>query len=72
MRMSNISHWFSGQRQQWREWAGWLILVCYLAILYVMASFFWHVLKLFLFISIFVALPFLVAIAFKFLERRTK
>lgn len=70
--LNGVSDWLSEQRRQWRQWVGWLILVCYVAILYAMASVFWHVLKLFLFIGIFMALPLFVTIAFKFLESREK
>lgn len=30
----NISDWLNRQRGQWREWVGWLILICYAALLF--------------------------------------
>ena len=69
MRMNDVSDWLGKQKERWREWLGWLILLCYAAILYWLSSVFWHVLKLFLFVSIFVGLSFVLAIAFKLLNR---
>jgi len=55
------------QSGQWQEWTGWLILVCYVATLYLLSLRFWHVVRLLLFMGIFIVLPFIVTIAFKFL-----
>ena len=53
-------------------WGGWkevvraLILLCYVAIIVEAALAYWPVLKVFLFISIFFGLLFVVLVAFKF------
>ena len=72
MRQNSISQWLARQRGQWQEWLGWLILLCYVGILYQIASVHWQVLKVFLFIGVFVALPFLVIIVFKLLGSEEK
>lgn len=38
------------------QWAGWLILVIFLAVLYYIGSHHWHVIKLFYFIPLFLFL----------------
>ena len=68
MKQNNISHWLARQRGRWREWVGWLILLGYVGILYRMASVHWQVLKVFLFIGVFIILSFLMVIAFRFLH----
>jgi len=65
--MSDNSNWLSQRKGRWREWVGWLILVVYLAVLFWMASVYWHVHKVYIFVGIFLGLPLLIAIAFKFL-----
>ena len=68
----NISTWFNKKRGKWRQWTGWLVLICYVAILYIIASYYFHVREVFLFVAIFMALSFAITIAFKFLEEADK
>lgn len=68
MRHNNTRHWLGKLGGQWREWVGWLILLCYVGVFYRIASVHWQVLKVFLFIGVFTSLPFLLVIAFKLLH----
>lgn len=55
-------------KRRWREALMWLILACYLGVLWWLASKYWHVLHFFAFIVIFLALVLLVIIAFRMLR----
>jgi hypothetical protein len=55
-----------------QEWVRWLILACYIGVLYFMAWRSWQVHNFLLVISIFVALAFFVLVSFKLLQRGEK
>ena len=52
------------------ELVRWLILIAYVVILYVVASEFWHIQKFWYWLVLFLLLPFLIMIAFKFLKSK--
>ena len=51
------------------EMVRWLVIVAYFGILYLMANNLWHASRFHLFMASFVALPLLVFIIFKYLEK---
>ena len=55
-------------KTRWRESVMWLILVCYLGALWLLANSYWHVIHFFAFMGIFLTLTLLVIIAFKVLK----
>jgi len=52
------------------ELVRWLILIAYVVILYVVASEFWHIQKFWYWLVLFLLLPFLIMIVFKFLKSK--
>lgn len=55
-----------------RELIGWLILVGWVLVLWAMASKYWHALKFFYWIAVFIAAPLIIIMAFKFMWKGEK
>ena len=56
MKVNGFFNRLSKQRGAWHRWGGWLVLLTFLAILYLLGSYHWHVLRLFIFIPLFILL----------------
>ena len=68
MEKKGFYHWVDNQRKGQHHWGAWLALVILLVILYMMGIRHWHVINLFIFVPIFVALCFVLILAVGWLQ----
>lgn len=67
MRFMSAPSFVKRIRSRWTEWVGWLLLVCYVGILFWMSLGYWHIRHFALFISILIGFTVIILLVFRLL-----